>query len=139
MHFANPDPTVNCMVFDERGYVLMVQRAHEPKKGSWCMPGGFIDSGEGDAWVAAARELLEEAGITASGWKVVDAIGDWYNEAAGLDTCNVCVVATADPGQQPRCASDAIDVKWVAPADVAGLLQFDNQQKLWQRWQDGEL
>ena len=42
--------------------VLMIERAHEPFKGRWALPGGFVDAGEGPL-EAAARELLEETGV----------------------------------------------------------------------------
>jgi ADP-ribose pyrophosphatase YjhB (NUDIX family) len=139
MHFANPYPTMNCMVLNERGQVLLVQRAHEPQAGSWCMPGGFIDApAEGEpvesAQDAARRELMEEAGITASGWKCVNALPDWYNRERGVSTCNLCFVAVADPGQEPRCGSDAIDVGWFDQDDVAHRLAFDNQQRFYAEW-----
>jgi 8-oxo-dGTP diphosphatase len=42
--------------------VLLVQRADYPHKGSWALPGGFINDDE-DADAAAYRELVEETGI----------------------------------------------------------------------------
>lgn len=45
-------------------YVL-VQRANEPNKGKWSLPGGKIELGE-TTMQAARRELLEETGLTAA-------------------------------------------------------------------------
>ena len=42
--------------------LLWVQRAIEPKRGRWAIPGGFLESGEALA-AGAARELREEAGV----------------------------------------------------------------------------
>ena len=42
--------------------LLWIQRKLEPKRGSWAIPGGFMESGETTA-EGAARELWEEAGI----------------------------------------------------------------------------
>jgi ADP-ribose pyrophosphatase YjhB (NUDIX family) len=42
--------------------VLLVQRAHEPGRGRWAIPGGYVEADE-KVEVAAAREILEETGL----------------------------------------------------------------------------
>lgn len=42
--------------------VLLIQRADEPHRGAWALPGGYVDKGE-TSRKAAARELEEETGI----------------------------------------------------------------------------
>ncbi len=59
----NPVPTVDIIIeFD--GGVVLVERANPPS--GWALPGGFIDYGE-SAEHAAAREALEETGLTLEG------------------------------------------------------------------------
>src|SRR5271154_3114545 len=57
--------TVDCVVFGFDGgrlKVLLIQRALEPFKGKWALPGGFVRMDETiDA--AARRELEEETGL----------------------------------------------------------------------------
>ena len=61
LHYDYPMIVVTCFVAnDER--LLWVQRGIEPRRGSWAIPGGFMEQGECLA-EAAARELHEEAGI----------------------------------------------------------------------------
>ena len=47
---------------DNRERVALVKRAVAPRKGYWCLPGGFMELGEGPA-EAALRELSEETGL----------------------------------------------------------------------------
>ena len=57
--------TVDCVVFgfdDGELKVLLIQRALEPFKGRWALPGGFVRVDETLEY-AARRELAEEAGL----------------------------------------------------------------------------
>lgn len=58
-----PMPAVSSAVF-RADTVLLVERARAPVSGLWSLPGGHIEPGE-TAREAAARELLEETGVTA--------------------------------------------------------------------------
>ncbi len=63
--YPRPALTVDCVVFglDEDDLkVLLVQRAGEPFRGSWALPGGFVDMKE-TTDEAALRELEEETGV----------------------------------------------------------------------------
>ncbi|MEZ4233490.1 MAG: NUDIX domain-containing protein [Polyangiaceae bacterium] len=63
--YPRPALTVDCVVFglDEDDLkVLLVQRAGEPFRGSWALPGGFVDMQE-TTDDAALRELEEETGV----------------------------------------------------------------------------
>lgn len=50
------------------GRVLLIQRAHEPGKGRWTLPGGYCEEDE-PPHVAVVREVMEETGlaVTATG------------------------------------------------------------------------
>ncbi|WP_308639371.1 NUDIX domain-containing protein [Paenibacillus silvisoli] len=52
------------VIIDEQNRVLLVRQTYGKEK--WSIPGGMVDEGE-SAWVAAVRELKEEAGISVSG------------------------------------------------------------------------
>jgi 8-oxo-dGTP diphosphatase len=64
--YPRPALTVDCVVFglqqDAALKVLLIRRKLEPYRGSWSLPGGFVQIAESvDA--AAARELKEETGV----------------------------------------------------------------------------
>lgn len=62
-----PFVTVDCVVFglDQSAElrVLLIQRAYEPHKGAWALPGGFVKQQE-TLEAAARRELEEETGVS---------------------------------------------------------------------------
>ena len=51
-----------CLVENDKGQVLLVQRGYGKEKGKWSLPGGFVDRGESSRH-AAYRETKEETGL----------------------------------------------------------------------------
>lgn len=60
--YENPIPATCVVVADDRDRVVLVKRSVAPKKGFWCLPGGFMELGESPE-AAALRELTEETGL----------------------------------------------------------------------------
>lgn len=60
VHYRNPRVVVRC-IGEHDGRVLLCQRADEPRRGYWSLPGGYLENGE-TLHVAAVRETREEAG-----------------------------------------------------------------------------
>ena len=72
--YQNPIPCVVAIV-EQDGAVLLVQRAVDPQKGKWCLPGGFIEVGE-TVRDAVVRELKEETGLQCQPVEVLGACSD---------------------------------------------------------------
>lgn len=60
--YENPVPATCLVVVDDRERLVLVKRSTDPKKGFWCLPGGFMELGETPEQ-AALRELKEETGL----------------------------------------------------------------------------
>jgi NADH pyrophosphatase NudC (nudix superfamily) len=60
--YLNTAAAVAALILDDRGRLLIIERAEEPKKGTWDLPGGFADPGE-SAEQAVQREVKEELGL----------------------------------------------------------------------------
>ena len=56
--------TVDVVLFDAKGRVLLIRRGNPPFQGAYALPGGFVDIGE-MVEDAARRELEEETGVKA--------------------------------------------------------------------------
>lgn len=63
IYFADPKVAA-ALIVEQDGKILLVRRAHEPFRGLWTLPGGFVNSGE-DPAEAAIRECVEETNLTA--------------------------------------------------------------------------
>lgn len=58
----NPKPVVSVLLYNDSEEILMLQRASEPLKDYWCLPGGYINYDETPP-EAIKREVREEIGI----------------------------------------------------------------------------
>lgn len=60
--FQNTAASAAALILNDMNELLLVRRAHNPHKGMWHLPGGFIDAGE-TAEEALARECMEEVNL----------------------------------------------------------------------------
>jgi 8-oxo-dGTP diphosphatase len=107
------------VVTDAAGRLLLIQRGHEPEAGLWSLPGGRLEPGE-TAEQAMIREVREETGLTVQPVRLLGEV-----EQPGLAGA---VVVISDylaevTGGRLAAGDDAADVRWVAPPELARLLQ----------------
>jgi len=67
--------TVDCVVFDRAGRLLLIKRAKPPFKGAYALPGGFVEIGE-TVEQAALRELREETGVEGTVVRLIGVYSD---------------------------------------------------------------
>ena len=107
--------------------VLLAQRAKGPGPaiGKWGFPGGMQELGE-TILAAAARELLEETGISSEPLRVVDAfdvIGKEDDERIRAHFTLVCVVLDWRGGEG-QAIEDATAVGWYSPDEAVQKLEL---------------
>ncbi len=59
--WSNPKPTTS-IILTKNHKVLLLKRAHEPFKGYWVLPGGYVEYDEGPQ-TTIVRETKEETGL----------------------------------------------------------------------------
>lgn len=106
IHFQDPKVAAAVLV-EEGSRVLLVQRANEPFRGLWTLPAGFVNGGE-DPAEAAARECLEETGLTVRVTNVLDVIAGREHER-GADFIIVYAAEVIGGDMAPADDADAVD------------------------------
>ncbi|MCZ7593984.1 MAG: NUDIX hydrolase [Hyphomicrobium sp.] len=106
-----PALTTDCVVFDERGYVLLIRRKNDPFKGSYALPGGFVDVGE-RVEDACRRELREETGLKVGALRLIGVYSDPYRDPRG-HTCSIAYLARVGRAAV-TAGDDAAAAEWVA-------------------------
>jgi 8-oxo-dGTP diphosphatase len=103
---------VGAVCHNTDGRLLLVQRANEPGRGHWSIPGGRVEPGEDDD-TALRREMAEETGLTVRPGSLVGRVERGPYEIFDY-RCEV-VAGTL------RAGSDALDARWCGAADLAEL------------------
>ena len=103
--------TVDCVVFNPRGEVLLIERKNEPFKGQYALPGGFVDVGE-TVEDACRRELMEETGVKAGRLTLVGVYSDPDRDPRGHTAS--AVFMTRVRSSKIEAGDDAASARWFA-------------------------
>jgi ADP-ribose pyrophosphatase YjhB (NUDIX family) len=115
-------PSANGIVVNDDGAILLIRRTDN---GNLALPGGGMDLGESITH-AAVREVKEETGLDV---EITGLVGIYTNPhhlieytSDGEVRQEFSVVFTAKPtGGAPTTSSEASEVIWADPTDVAGI------------------
>lgn len=120
----NPTPklTVDAIILFENRLVL-VKRKNPPYKGSFALPGGFVEVGESTER-AACREAFEETGLSIEIIKLIGVYSDPNRDPRG-HTVSVCYLAKGNG--RVKSGSDAAAVELFEPDSVPELA-FDHNK-----------
>ncbi len=115
--------TTDCVMCDQDGRIVLIQRKNEPFKGAYALPGGFVDIGE-TVEAACRREVQEETGLTVGDLQLVGVYSDPGRDPRG-HTVSAAYLAFLPDAPNPKAGSDAKAAEWVK--DWRGLdLAFDH-------------
>jgi 8-oxo-dGTP diphosphatase len=117
--------------------VLLIQRAVEPAKGKWALPGGYMDAGEVPS-EALQRELLEEVDLAVQ----VESLIEIFPMVVNAGPSNGIVLAfhavpALGANLMLRCQDDACDARGFSVDELPEDLAFESTPALLARWQQG--
>ncbi len=115
--FCNASPAVGVLLFNNKGEVLILERAIDPGKGMLDAPGGFCDGAE-TLEDAIARELKEETAIGPELYSapqfICSGIDDYEYGGEAAPVNGVMFRAQLKQDVKPVAADDAMSAQFMA-------------------------
>ncbi len=116
--YFNPSAAVAAIIRNSEGEILVSTRAHEPAKGTYDLPGGFVDSFE-SAEQSVCREVMEECNVEVTSLKYLFSLPNIYNysnfDVHTLDMFFECEIGELSSLQ---AADDVASLEFIAPEDI---------------------
>jgi len=113
VHYRGPTLAAGIILRDGDRY-LLVRRAHDPGRGKWSFPGGFVDLEE-TAEEAALREAKEETGCTA---EIEELLGIYNSSGPGGKKVAIAVFVGRVTGRCEANSEEVEAIRWFASADI---------------------
>ncbi|MBX9770685.1 MAG: NUDIX domain-containing protein [Candidatus Obscuribacterales bacterium] len=124
----NPSTCANVLLSLD-GRVLLVKRAQIPKKGDWCLPGGFLDSFESPA-EAATRELFEETGLESA----IDKKNILSVMTEGQNDVQVFYWTRKITGGSLTLSHESLDLRFFEEHELPANIAFASHEKVIREW-----
>lgn len=111
--YDNPVPAAVAIVLGRRG-ILLARRAAPPWRGTWDLPGGFLEAGELPEG-GLRRELSEELGVRA---RIVRLHGCFTERYGPRGFPILAMVYVARLAGSPAAGSDVSEVRWFRRGEI---------------------
>ncbi|MDQ3102175.1 MAG: NUDIX hydrolase [Bacteroidota bacterium] len=134
-----PILSVDALIEDDQGRILLIIRGVPPFKGKWCLPGGKVEPGE-RVEAALEREMIEEIGVRIGIRELIGVYSDPDRDPRG-HYVSVAFHATVIGGE-PSTSKEASDLYWISENDHDIEMGFDHAQILqdwWNRKSEGSV
>jgi ADP-ribose pyrophosphatase YjhB (NUDIX family) len=126
-YWANSAPAVQGLLVRD-GRVLIGRRKHEPQKGMWDLPGGFLEEGE-QPGAGLRREFLEETGIEV---EPVEWLGVNIDPYGPTFVLSLSWVVRGEG--EPVADDDVEELHWFGPDELPEEMAFPSQNAVLRRW-----
>jgi 8-oxo-dGTP diphosphatase len=105
--------------------LLLIKRGHDPYKGKWAIPGGFINIDE-ELEDAAARELQEETGLTGIHLEQMHTFGTVGRDPRGRQITIVYMGIIKEGLDRIKAGDDAAMAQWFDINNLPPDMAFDH-------------
>ena len=128
--WPRPMITVDAAVFTfsgDKAKVLLINRGHEPFKGKWALPGGFVNMDE-ELEDAIVRELAEETGLTGVRLEQMRTFGTVGRDPRGRMITIVFMGIAKEDQTTIKAGDDAAKAQWFDIEELPKDTAFDHDE-----------
>ncbi len=143
MTYRGPKTTVDAIILEPNGSIILIKRGDPPYQDQWALPGGFVELGE-KVEDAAKREVKEETNLRVEIIKLVGVYSDPERDPRG-HTISIAYLCKRDnQGDALKGGSDANEAKvfqrntlqklelaFDHKTIISDALEIADQEKLW--------
>ncbi|MFI3281808.1 MAG: NUDIX domain-containing protein [Rikenellaceae bacterium] len=117
-YYFNPSAAVVAIIKNEAGEILVATRAKEPAKGSFDLPGGFVDCFE-SAEQSICREVMEECNLEVKSLKYLFSIPNIYSYSNfNVHTVDTFFECQVESFEGMVAADDVAELQFIAPSKL---------------------
>lgn len=118
VNYFNPKPCTIIIVQNDQDKILLIRRNHEPSKGTWDAPGGFVEQGE-NFEEGALREANEEIGVVIDELEYMTSVIDSYEyRGVTYETLAVVFMAKLRGDQEITLSEENSEYKWFSKSEI---------------------
>ena len=111
--------------------ILLIKRAKPPRAGQWGLIGGGLELGE-THFECAAREALEETGVTIEPFGIITAINSISRDAEGKPEFHYSIIEVNARwvGGEAQALDSVEEVRWASVAEIAALPVWQEMKRV---------
>ncbi len=118
IYYFNPSSATIAVIINDRNEIMVATRANEPAKGTYDLPGGFVDMDE-TAEEAITREVKEETGLEVISTQYLFSIPNLYIYSGfQVETTDLFFLCKIKNSSQFSAQDDVAELKFIPIADL---------------------
>ncbi len=118
IYYFNPSSATVAVIINDKDEIMVATRAHEPAKGTYDLPGGFVDMDE-TAEEAVTREVKEETGLEVLSTQYLFSIPNLYMYSDfQVETTDLFFLCKVKNSSQFNAQDDVAELRFIPKADL---------------------
>lgn len=135
VYYFNPSASTAAFILDKENRLLVAKRGKEPAKGTWDLPGGFVDPDE-TVEEAIKREIVEETGLKTNQLKYLFSLPNIYTYSGfNVHTADMFFECSIEDLSSLKAADDVEELYFLDKSDINpelfGLSSIRKAVKIW--------